>query len=223
MPGPGRSVIFPGPRTGRRRRGRSRRPWQRSCPPSAVAAACRHHHRRRRCRGRPSWATAARVPTMLRGRALLVVAVGVFADLHATLDRDLGALVHVVFDHVDQRAPDDAVVPRRPLLALAVLVLPAFGGGDAERRHLAATRRRSDLGIAPDIADQKHDIHRLSPIRRLRNCGHRAAGRGGPWRARKLCRPERRAWCPSASWPPAFRGPRSPARPLRPRPCGSHW
>ncbi len=222
MPGPGRSVIFPGPRTECRRRGRSRRPWQRSCPPSAGAAA--------------SLVVVVVVVAALLGRqqleirhdglvggALLVVAVGVFADLHAALDRDLGALVHVVFDHVDQRAPDDAVVPRRPFLALAVLVLPAFGGGDAERRHLAATRRRSDLGIAPDIADQKHDIHRLSPIRRLRNCRHRAAGRGGPWRARKPCRPERRAWCPSASWPPAFRGPRSPARPLRPRPCGSHW
>src|SRR5206468_6661334 len=77
------------------------------------------------------------------------------AGLNLPLEIDLRALAQIGFgDSAEILVEDDDAVPLGPLLAIAVLVLPAFGGGDAHVHHLATVVERAALRIVTQIADQ---------------------------------------------------------------------
>ena len=57
-------------------------------------------------------------------------------------------------------APQVDVVPLGALLPLAALVVPHFGGGEAELGNGSAARRVAQLGVAAEIADQNYFIDR---------------------------------------------------------------
>ena len=68
---------------------------------------------------------------------------------------------------------DDDAVPFGPLLALALAVLPAFRGRDAQIDDFAAIVERAAFRIVTEIADQNHLVHarhHLLPV------GSRAGG-----------------------------------------------
>src|SRR5206468_2798235 len=82
--------------------------------------------------------------------ALLAVLVGVLPALDAALQVDLAALTQVLLRNLAQLLVEDGdAVPLRALLTLAVLVLPALGGGDGEGDYLHAGLHVPRLGIAP--------------------------------------------------------------------------
>jgi hypothetical protein len=78
--------------------------------------------------------------------------VGPFAGLDLALEIDLGALAQIGFgDPAEILVEDHDPVPFGPLLAVAVLVLPALGGGDAQIDHFAAIVERAASGSSPRL------------------------------------------------------------------------
>src|SRR5512139_336700 len=87
--------------------------------------------------------------------AVLAVIVLPLAGLDLALEIDLRSLAQILLgDAAEILVEDHHAVPFGPLLAVAVAVLPALRGGDAEVDHLAAAVERARLGVLPEIADQ---------------------------------------------------------------------
>src|SRR5690242_18122372 len=89
--------------------------------------------------------------------AICAALVGPFAGLKLPLEIDLGALVQVGLGDLGEVVVEDHnAVPFGALLAIAVLVLPAFGRGEAEIDHLTAVVEGLGLGIVAEIADENY-------------------------------------------------------------------
>src|SRR5690242_647630 len=96
--------------------------------------------------------------------ALLAAVVGPFAGLQRALDVNLGALLQVFLGNLGKPLVEDHdAVPFGALLALARhLVAPGLGGGDRQIGDAHAVLRRTDLGVAAEIADENHLVDTTS-------------------------------------------------------------
>jgi hypothetical protein len=115
--------------------------------------------------------TAARVaeqqqsaaePRQYNLRRISVVSVLVlpFPGLDFALDHDLGALLDVLLDYLDEVfVPDNNAVPLGTLFLLAsVSVLPAFRRGEAEIRDGLVAFEVFQLRVRADVTDQRRAI-----------------------------------------------------------------
>src|SRR5580692_7803712 len=92
----------------------------------------------------------------LRRLALIAVAIGVFASLQLSFEKDFRALLAILLGDLAQILVEDHdIVPFGPLLALAGgFVAPGLGGGEREAYDRIAGAGSPDLGIAAEITDE---------------------------------------------------------------------
>src|SRR5688572_11353563 len=97
---------------------------------------------------------------------VLVVAVLVLplARLQPPLDVDLRALLEIFARDLGQPPEEGDAVPLRLLLLLALLVLPRVRGRDRDVRDRRAVGHVAGLGIAPEVADEDHLVHRCHVV-----------------------------------------------------------
>jgi len=89
------------------------------------------------------------------------------ASAQAALNVDLRAFLQVLGGDFAQPAEENHPVPLRALLLLAaLLVAPAFAGGNAQIGDGGAGWHGAGLGIRPEIADQNDFIDTARHIRR---------------------------------------------------------
>src|ERR1051326_1244650 len=93
-----------------------------------------------------------------RALALDAFLVGVLVSLQAAFDVHLLPLAQVLGERLGLFAPDVDVVPLGPFLLLAGLVVPRFGGGEAEFRDGGTARRVAEFRITTKVADENHFV-----------------------------------------------------------------
>src|SRR5512147_739799 len=90
----------------------------------------------------------------------LTVLVRPLSILDSPLDVELVAFLDVLLDDVGElrtlRVPDDAAVPLRLFLTVARLVVPGTTGGERKGCNAVAAGGGPDLGIGPEVPDQRH-------------------------------------------------------------------
>jgi len=125
------------------------------------------------------------VAANLGGVALVAVLVVPLPRLQAALDVDLLALHQVLAERLGGLSPEHHAVPLRFLLALSAFVVPHLGGGHVEGGDRRASWCVTQLGVAPEIADENHFVDAshatnpfksaasLQPAESLDNCASR--------------------------------------------------
>src|ERR1017187_1927641 len=102
--------------------------------------------------------------------ARLLLLVLVLPILDPPLDVELVTLSHVALDDVREPGaalplvPGNALVPLGLFLLLARRRIPLAARGERELRHLVASARRPDLGIVPEIPDQRDLVQAAAHI-----------------------------------------------------------
>src|SRR6267378_1403126 len=96
------------------------------------------------------------VAAHLGALSLDALLVRVFIGLNASLDVHLLPFDEVLFERLCWLPPQVDVVPLGSFLPLARLVVPHFGGRDAELRDGRAAWRVAELCVASEVADQNH-------------------------------------------------------------------